>query len=65
MIKLYNESGEFCLCNPDQVESMKSIGYTLDKSPIPVQEKIDTIVEQVVEQVAEEKPKKSKKDIIL
>lgn len=62
MIKLYNKSGEFCLCNPDQVESMKSIGYTLDTNPISVQEKIDVIVEQIVE----EKPKKSfKKDIIL
>ena len=40
MIKLYNKSGDFCWCNPDQVESMKSVGYTLDTNPIE-QEKID------------------------
>ena len=34
MIKLYNKSGDFCWCNPDQVESMKSVGYTLDTNPI-------------------------------
>ena len=64
MIKLYNKSGDFCWCNPDQVESMKSVGYTLDTNPIE-QEKIDTIVEQIQQEVVE-KPKKSlKKDIIL
>lgn len=62
MIKLYNKSGDFCWCNPDQVESMKSVGYTLDTNPIKnIVEKVD-----IVEPIVEEKPKKSlKKDIIL
>ena len=36
MITLYNENGDFCLCNPDQVDSMKSIGYTLEKNPLSI-----------------------------
>jgi len=64
MIKLYNKSGEFCFCDPEQIENMKNIGYILDANPNIAQEQAEIIVEQVIEQT-EEKPKKSKKDIIL
>lgn len=63
MIKLYNSNGDFCLCNPDQVDSMKSIGYTLDTNPI--KEVVIPEVIETIEPVIVAKETKKKKDIIL
>ena len=65
MITLYNTNGDFCLCNPDQVDAMKSIGYTLEKNPIKKNIEVPKVIVETPETTEIETKIKKKKDIIL
>jgi len=60
---LYRDDGKKCICDPDQIEKMKALGYKHDKDPKKQIIENKNTPSSSFEEIP--KKKKKKKDIVL